>query len=929
MLSFVLLNLNCLLNKVNLVSDLCDAREIDLFCMCETWLNSAVSDSVVSIPGYNIFRSDSPSGSRKHGVGIYVKDSVKVGRVVKDFGNTLSLYLSAFDVWIVIVYRPPSYTYEENVQLLSFLELFCQGKELILLGDFNLPNIDWTGESPVTRSHLEGRFVEFFVLAGLTQWVHEPTFLRSSNILDLVLTTELDRLNNISFLPPLPGCGHVAIGFDYTFDFFNEVHRFRRNWYRADFPAMNRILAEIDWDAFFVGLNASDCYDKFLEIVEELFCSFVPETLCGGRSQPWIRDVSVNIKNSRSLAWQNYKAVRAFHGRGSAEAAQALFIFREWSLMYNSSVYSAVCNYEMSLLRTADARRFHGYLRSKKVGRPSVGPLLVDGLWIEEHVDMANCLVEAFSSVFVPGGLGMPFPHQSSESSFGFSDFGVGKVERVLRELKVSSGSGPDGVPSIFLNRCAGSIAYPLWLIFRESIMSMSVPNIWKKACVMPLFKSGPHCEPLNYRPISLTSVCCKSFERILSEQLYAYLNENDILFPGQFGFRSGMSVEHQLLYCYEYVSKNHDMGYRVDVVYFDYKKAFDVVNHGILIDKLVDIGVGNPVLGWLTDFLSGRVMRVVVHGESSREVEVTSGVPQGSVLGPLLFLIYINYVVEGLESVCLLFADDLKLCLTGGSKSGRVLQDDINLLYDRSQSWGLSFSIQKCACLSFCRLRFDAPQRSQYYLGGDPIPNVDDFRDLGIRIDSSLKFHLHIGEIVKRANGVSYGILKGTACRSPSFMREVFITHIRPILEWGSVVWFTGYVGDIRLLESVQRRWTRRIMGFDGLSYGERLAELDLYSVRGRLFRNDLKLVWLILHGHCPSLEHLLVLNTDGRTRGHSLKLFIPRCRYDLRSRFFSVRVLEQWNGLSERVVSTGSLVGFKRELDRFLGAFLFEYLE
>ena len=172
---------------------------------------------------------------------------------------------------------------------------------------------------------------------------------------------------------------------------------------------------------------------------------------------------------------------------------------------------------------------------------------------------------------------------------------------------------------------------------------------------------------------------------------------------------------------------------------------------------------------------------------------------------------------------MCLLFAKDLNLCFNGGSKSCRVLQDDINLLYDRSQSWGLSFSIQKFACLSFSQLRFDGLQQSQYYLGGDAIPNVDDFRDLGIRIVSSLKFHLHIGEIVKRACGVSHGILKGTACRSPSFMREVFITHIRPLLEWGSVVWFTGYLGDIRLLESVQRRWTRRIVGFDGLSYGER----------------------------------------------------------------------------------------------------------
>ena len=391
--------------------------------------------------------------------------------------------------------------------------------------------------------------------------------------------------------------------------------------------------------------------------------------------------------------------------------------------------------------------------------------------------------------------------------------------------------------------------------------------------------------------------------------------------------------MEEQLLLCYDYITKKFDDGYSVDVIFFDYRKAFDVVNHRILFEKLALLGIGDPVLGWLWSFLSARSMRVVVHGESSPEIDVCSGVPQGSVIGPLLFLIYINFVTDGLTAKFCLFADDLKLYLAGSCKSVDmddfhvVLQADIDLLLARSSSWGLSFSVNKCARLNFCRRFADLPPLQSYFLGDQPIPNVSDFRDLGVRVDASLKFHQHIAEVVIKAGGVCHNFLKGTLCRSPSFMRSVFITHVRPIIEWCSVVWFTGYVGDCKNLEKVQRRWTKRVDGLREVSYDLRLAKLDLFSVRGRLLRNDLKMVWKILHGLYPALGGLFQLNTSGITRGHSLKLYVPDRSGDVRSRFFSVRVLEVWNKLPEHVVSSSSIDVFKRGLDQYLGPLLFEY--
>ena len=180
---------------------------------------------------------------------------------------------------------------------------------------------------------------------------------------------------------------------------------------------------------------------------------------------------------------------------------------------------------------------------------------------------------------------------------------------------------------------------------------------------------------------------------------------------------------------------------------------------------------------------------------------------------------------------------------------------------------------------------------------------------------------------MVGKAGGVCHDILRGTLCRTPAFMRAVFVSHVRPIIEWCSVVWSTGFVGDSKALERVQRRWTRRVDGLSEVPYSARLAYLDLYSVRGRLLRNDLKMVWKILHGMCPTLADLFQLNVSGPTRGHSLKLFVHYSEVEARSRFFSMRVIPLWNKLPDHVVSSPSIDSFKRNLDRHLGPLLFEF--
>lgn len=934
------MNLNSLMNKVNYLLDLVCNVNVGICCVCETWLNSDVLDSLVSLPGYKFFRNDSPTNKRIHGVGMYVHDNIKVGKCFSNHPNTVGVFLPDFNVTVLAVYRPPSYTLLQNIALISYLELF-HDSELILVGDFNLPSITWSADVPCGSSSLDVKFLDLFTFLGLIQWIKQPTFLHSDNILDLIFTSESDRIANITFFDPFPGCDHFPITFDYLFNrsstsVNNGFDCF--NFYKGNYNLINSYLLRIDWESIFLGLTVDDAYSRFKNAILETFKLFLPlKQPVSCKKVPWIRSIPRSVKQRKRQAWLQYKDARSKFGRLSPIALRLWQTFRSVSVEFCSLVQQRVINYEKSLVLSvnSDAKRLHSYLRNKKVQRPTIGPLCSGDGWSVESVDMANQFVEAFSQVFTSTELLNPFPVQQSNSRFIFNSdsFDIFQVQQTLYKLKPSASTGPDGIPSVFLKRCAPSISYPLLLLFRKSLSSMQVPSDWKDANVMPLFKGGVHSDPLNYRPISLTSVCCKTFERIITSQLSSYLEVNNLLSSHQYGFRSGRSVSDQLLYAYEYVTQSYDNGLLTDVIFFDFRKAFDVVNHVLLLNMLSSIGVEGCLLGWLRDYLLGRKMKVVVHGSQSHQIDISSGVPQGSVIGPLLFLIYINHVVSQLSCKFCLFADDLKLYLASSiSKSDYLishynLQKDIDLLYNTSSSWGLSFSVSKCVRMYFCRNFYDVPIPLPYHINNEPIKDVDNHKDLGVRVDTSLKFHLHVREIAGKAGGISYTILKGTMCRSPDFMKTVFITHIRPILDFASVAWFTGYSGDIKLLEGIQRRWTKRIDGFQDLQYSERLARLSLFSIKGRLIRADLIMVFKILKGFCPHLDHLLVRNTNRVTRGHSLKLSIPRCATDVRARFFAVRVVNLWNGLPESAVSAVSVAAFKHQLNTALGQVLYDH--
>jgi hypothetical protein len=579
---------------------------------------------------------------------------------------------------------------------------------------------------------------------------------------------------------------------------------------------------------------------------------------------------------------------------------------------------------------------FHSYVRRKKVGAPSVGPIRQNcGLIVDDPAILCEVFANSFSSAFV---LDVPAsPVQCISVGVRVDDlaFEVGEVYDLLRKLDASSAMGPDMIHPQLLKSCASALAVPLHYIFEKSLSVGVLPRVWLQSLVVPLFKAKSRYQCDNYRPVSLTSVCCKTMERLLCSHLTHYLESNSLLSVQQFGFRKGKSTEDQLLLSYADVVCGWEKHEIVDMVFLDFSKAFDRVNHSVLLQRLSNFGIVGPVLSWISAFLSGRTFQVCVDGELSLSRPVLSGVPQGSVLGPLLFLLYVDPLIALMTCSVKVFADDFKLYLSYSghfNQDGRsLLQRNLDVIADVANSWNLILNREKCVVMRFCRSG-NVPDYylCPYTLGDSVLRLVDCHRDLGVVVSDTLKFHLHIKHLVRNAAGLAGNLLRSTVCRSPDFMVALFIMHVRPLLDYCSVVWNTGYVGDLRLLESVQRRWTRHVDGLQGLEYGERLRRLNLFSIMGRLLRADLIKCWKVLsgQGECAEMSALFCLAGHGVTRGHPLKLIRPCFGTDVGGRSFPSRCVRLWNSLPEEVVLSESLGSFKSGLARYLGDVLYEYV-
>ena len=381
-------------------------------------------------------------------------------------------------------------------------------------------------------------------------------------------------------------------------------------------------------------------------------------------------------------------------------------------------------------------------MNSARRNRSPIGPLLSGDELVVNPKAQSNVLNDYFSSVFTRCDNESPSKDQLT---------GIGKIENVvfneecikneISRLRRFSAPGPDNVTNTTLIELCDEIAKPLDMLFTKSLNETKIPADWRLSNVSPIYKlKGSKSEPGNYRPVSLTSNVCKLMEKIINRSLSIHL-ENGVLNNTQHGFRKGRSCQTNLIEFFDKITQWTDEGNCVDVLYLDFCKAFDKVDHERLMVKLAAAGVHGNLWHWIKDWLAGRKQRVIVKGESSEWSLIASGVLQGTVLGGPLFDVFIDDI-DGVVVFCFIrkFADDTKMAkIIKSREDADRFQDDINNLCKWANEWAMQFNAAKCKIMHLGRNN----PRYKYFMDGAELSVTDEEKDLGIWTDSSLKPHL------------------------------------------------------------------------------------------------------------------------------------------------------------------------------------------
>merc|ERR1712066_303853 len=429
-----------------------------------------------------------------------------------------------------------------------------------------------------------------------------------------------------------------------------------------------------------------------------------------------------------------------------------------------------------------------------------------------------------------------------NEEPEDLNDIEITEEERLkaINDLEENSAAGPHGVPAILLKKVKEALALPLALMLGKSIDEGKIPDIFKLAYVTPIHKGGSRQKPEQYRLVSLTSHVMKVFERVIKTKIMEHLKKNEKINEGQHGFVPGRSTQTQLLCHYNDIYEALTEGERMDTVFLDFAKAFDKVDHNILLEKVKKHGIGGKIGRWIMEFLKGRKFRVVANGCMSREEDVISGVPQGTVLTAILLVIMISDIDEDVK-MCIIrcFADDTRVkkkIRTNGDKE--LMQEDLDTVYRWAEKNKMKFNEKKVEQMAHGPLEGVTvePYKTS---SGDDIEIKEPVRDLGVLATNDLMFKEHIGKITTECRVIMADLMRTFSIREREPMIKPFNSYIMSKLEYCCVIWSPSAwdrgQDKINMIEKIQQTFTKKIEGLENLDYHQRLKECGLYSMERR----------------------------------------------------------------------------------------------
>lgn len=559
-----------------------------------------------------------------------------------------------------------------------------------------------------------------------------------------------------------------------------------------------------------------------------------------------------------------------------------------------------------------DPKRFFTYVKSRKQDYVGVSSLLDgNGFLQSDTTARADILNDQFRSVYTKEDMNtMPDKGPSPHPSMPRITFRTPGISKLLHKLNPFKAAGPDSIPTHILKIASDQIAPVLTKIFQQSYDSGILPNDWKDANIVPIFKKGDKQLPSNYRPVSLTSITCKVMEHIVHSNIMEHFDKNNILCDEQHGFRKKRSCESQLVTTIQGIASKLRTGRdQVDVILLDFAKAFDKVPHQRLLHKLNFYGVRDENLHWVESFLSSRKQRVLLDGKESSQAEVTSGVPQGTVNGPLYFLAFINDLPECTLTDTRLFADDgLLYREIRTDRDAEALQKDLQSLEKWEDEWQMKFHPEKCQVIHICT-NASYRRKHKYTLHGHVLEEVDSAKYLGVHLSNDMAWKTHVNHIAAKASG-TLGFLRRNLYNCTKEVRErSYNTFVLPTLQYASAAWDPYLEGDVKHLERVQRRGAR----FAHNNYRDRTPgcvtkmanDLGWLPLADRRRAHRLEYLFKIRNHEVDLYPGSLLQANDRRTRGRG-RIRQHHTESTVHHQSFYPRTIRDWNQLPTAVTDT-----------------------
>ena len=924
------------------VSHFLQSRSPDIFAVSETKLDASVSSSEFTPDGYTFHRFDK---APCHGLALYAKTNLPLRRM-KQSEDPRHEYLAFIaplknvTFLLFFLYRSPSADSEVFDVISTKIDALLQrypAAEVAVFGDFNVHNVEWLVHSRATDS--SGQAAEAFALShNLSQIVTSPTRVPdragdTGYLLDLFLTSTPENFSH-KISSPLGSSDHCVVTVNHKQASSIPSVPFHRTVYRysaADWCGFRTYLSDASSQkGLIITDDVHESAQNLEEVIQNGMKAYIPHRSYQVKphSQPWFTPECAAAICQRDHFFNQYKRDRTAGNLDQYRAARrhCKETLHEAKRRYSSHIQDSIANQKLG---SKDFWRIYNSVTNRN--KSSIPALNRDdsNMMATTSAEKAELLSSQFaknSSLDDNRRTPPTLPLRTSDT-IPSPVITVKRVKRIISCLDNSKASGPDGIPVIVFKKLSPELSPVLAKLFKKCVSVSLFPPTWKVASVVPVPKKGcDSSQPTSYRPISLLPIAGKIFEAMINKSLVDFLESHHLLSDTQYGFRFSRSTGDLLSYVTEHISRILDRQGETQTVALDISKAFDKVWHKGLLSKLSSYGISGPLHQLIASFLSNRQISVVLDGQKSSTKLINAGVPQGSILGPTLFLLYINDLPDSIVSKLVMYADDTTLFNSVERPNTQlrqqlcdVMNKDLQTIADWGTDWLVSFNSSKTQSVLHSRRRNRESSQPSLQMSNSTLQDQPSVSLLGLTVSSDLSWKSYIQSISKKASQRIGSLYRASRYLHPQSTLYLYKSTIRPLMEYCCHIWAGAPKTHLTLLDRVERRAKNLI--------GQQLAN-ELLPLSHRRDVASLSLFYRYYHGRCSSAlsesvpkPKVFSRATRRADSGTCYQVNVERTRTKSRSNSFFVRTAQLWNELPKYCFPAQYDLGsFKRRVNRFL---------